>query len=824
MAESAKRVAVLDPDGNFGTVEEADAEAVTRAGGRLLTKQEVAAREAQEAYRAAPLSQKVAGAVAAPFETGVLAMTPGLAPVAAAGGALAGALRSQGGVVAPEQEAFDQGVDAAMTGGLNKAAVHEAVRRIGGDKAAKAYADTLRRAGQGFEDYKTAGSVAGLAADLINPGGIGELVERGAAKAMSGLAARGVAGRALATAGELAARGAVEGALLGGAQQLSEDMLGDREVAADKVFASMGTGALYGAAGGALLGGAGSLAKSGASAAGRGVARLMERSAGDGLQGGVKNWLKGASNELAFDALGATKVQARNALKNVASDQREAAKAVGEYMNRIALKPLAGESGALGSAAKAGMGGRADQLLDAIDNDVATRLKPQFDEVLNIAPARVSLDELVGHAKDIHGDMVKDPTRIAAAQGFLDRVVTELSAFENAGKIAAGSLDAKDAFFARSAMQRKVYEIARSTSDGAEAYKEFLRRMDSTTLREMSDAAERAGTPGLLGKIREAKREYQLAMAAQELAEGGAERILGNNIIGIREGIGMAAGFAATGDPTVAIATGIGGKMLRERGAAAGAAFLGRLADMDALSKLVARVDQQITRASRGVLEPPKSVPKLTGYREPAKLSAERMATQVREAQANPEAFVARIQRVTEGLQATAPGLAGGLTRRMTDAVAFLASKLPPQPEPDPFDPRPQVRMTPTQAMEFSRYASYVERPDRFFEEAERGQITFEGVEVAKALMPDAFAEMQARTAEGLAELLARGVRVPIRQRERLGLLMDFPAVPSQRPAHIAFLQRNVVGSEQASKAPKPGNRPIQTRPQQTTYDRLEET
>jgi hypothetical protein len=72
--------------------------------------------------------------------------------------------------------------------------------------------------------------------------------------------------------------------------------------------------------------------------------------------------------------------------------------------------------------------------------------------------------------------------------------------------------------------------------------------------------------------------------------------------------------------------------------------------------------------------------------------------------------------------------------------------------------------------------------------------------------------------------LLARGVRVPIRQRERLGLLMDFPAVPSQRPGHIAFLQQNVVGSEQASKAPTGPNKPIQTRPQQTTYDRLEET
>jgi hypothetical protein len=73
--------------------------------------------------------------------------------------------------------------------------------------------------------------------------------------------------------------------------------------------------------------------------------------------------------------------------------------------------------------------------------------------------------------------------------------------------------------------------------------------------------------------------------------------------------------------------------------------------------------------------------------------------------------------------------------------------------------------------------------------------------------------------------MLARGKTVPLRQRERLGLLMDFPAVPSQQPAHAAFLQGNVIGSEKMNQPPPPSgaSKPTAIKSPSSALDRLEE-
>jgi hypothetical protein len=198
----------------------------------------------------------------------------------------------------------------------------------------------------------------------------------------------------------------------------------------------------------------------------------------------------------------------------------------------------------------------------------------------------------------------------------------------------------------------------------------------------------------------------------------------------------------------------------------------------------------------------------------------------VAELQANPERLAERSAQAADQYQSTAPMLAGALSQRMTSAAAFMASKMPSVPDPDPFDPHPRPMLTDAQAAEFAAYDYYAEKPLRFFEEAEHGKITYEGVEVARALMPGAFAEMQQRTVEGLAELMAKKTPPPYLARQRLGMMLGIPAVPEQRPEHIGFLQKNVVGSEKAGQVTgaqsKPPSRPLPTKSQSSTLDRLE--
>lgn len=840
-----KRVAVLSPEGQFGTVDETDAAAVERAGGRVLSAKETATIEAEQRQEARAEKAGVAGKI----QTAVGAVGGALNPLMFTGGA-----GSAG-------EAYNAGVQQGMTAGLSDVAVRKALDATAGRQAGDAYAqqvqDVKLTGGGAHTAGEMAGLIAGSALPLTPAGAInaaGNVAERGAARILAGAAERGALGRALATGGELAARGAVEGTLLGAAQGASEAMLGDPDVTADKLWAATGHGALqggaYGAAGGLLLGGAGSLAKSAAvgtaQAARSGLARALSRAetkvaeGTEALQGagqaaakdiaatpGVRDMMarpndaaRKLSNELAFDALGATKVQSRKALERVAGG----ADAVGEYVNRVAIKPAAGEGGAIAGAFKAGATGRADEILSAIKADKYGRVAEGLGNAVKGTDARVSIGELKTLIDETHGAMLKDPTRIAGAEAFRGRIATELSALENAGKVAAdGTVDAADMFYTRAALERGAYEVGKSSGAAGEAYKGFLRDLDRKIVDTIDAAAAKAGKAGRGDEIRFWKREYQLASAAEQAAEGGSERVLRNNVFGIREAIGGLAGIA-TGHPVIGLATVVGGKIARERGAAAGAALLGRMADLGTLSKVVRDVDDQIAKASLGLLAAPakRALPEVPVGSPRAR--AEKAAAEVLKWQADPGAFAERVARQTETMSATAPELAGGLSKRMTDGLSFLASKMPSGPPPDPLDPKPAPKMTDQEAAKFARYAWYVEKPARFFDEVAHGKLTFEGIETARTLMPGAFAELQARTAEGLATLAAQGRKPPFQQRAALGSLLGFPAVPSQRPDHAAFLQANAaaIGITQGAP-PKKGGTPSRSISTSSALDRLEE-
>ena len=93
MAGPTKRVAVLDPDGRFGTVDAKDADAVVKAGGKVLTAKQAAAEQLHQDYDQKGTAEKIVG--------GATALAAG--PIA--GNALAG---SGTIAVAPEVQALPQ--------------------------------------------------------------------------------------------------------------------------------------------------------------------------------------------------------------------------------------------------------------------------------------------------------------------------------------------------------------------------------------------------------------------------------------------------------------------------------------------------------------------------------------------------------------------------------------------------------------------------------------------------------------------------------------------------------------------------------------------
>lgn len=1000
-----------------------------KMGGRVATPQEDAAERTQAAYDKQSLGTKVAtvASMAGPI-----------------GYPLHAYLRGEGAVLPPELEAYTQGVSQGFTGGAASVGMKTIIGEVGGEKAAHAYGQTAHDVSETHAGLHSAGELAGFiggavaggpkaglggAGKLIpgvGIGALGGLAEQGAARVLAPIAARGAIGRALATGGELAARGAVEGALYGGAHQITEDMLGDHAVVADKVFAASGMGALYGGAGGAALGAGGSLAASGARATFGGIRRALARGGSEvaseaaartsadladgtaalqadhplsinpdaGLGGPVPaherpfnfgpgkhtvgldsalerdfakpirgegtpirghyeadagavgrdamnyppvigDWrgpsqgvfgrqqflhetggaleteaaplfgkrfgidesgamkvamdaapgterdaikiargktgprdvslraddatsfatqspisiargaegvaaaaqpevsairqalggdangaARSAANTMAFDALGTTRKIADKINKEVAGGT----KAVGDYVNRRIIPQVAGnEGGLIKSTFNAARGGRADDLLPLIQADKAV-IGSGIGDIVKATPVRVSADELMAGAARIAKEMSSDPTRIHGAEPFQKQIAQTFEAFTNGGKLVNGTMDLSDAYYARAQMEGIAREMKRGNSAAGEAMKDWLRDVDSHLVSKIDEAARAMGDTGAKDKLLGLKREYQLAASAEKAAEDGAHRIAGNNSIGLREGIGAAVG-AATGHLLPALAAGVGGKLLRERGSAAGAHLMTKLADMGTLTRALKAVDDQIGRASKGMLAaaPARALPEAASA-TPMRQRAAAVMDKYAQIASDPAKYAETVADHTNPLVNSTPMLAGALTQRLTDAAAFMSTKIPVHPDPDPFDPHPAARLSDAQASTLLRYDAYIDRPMLFFEEVERGKITHEGVDVVRALMPGAFAEMQQRTVEGLADLMAIGKKPPYAQRERLGILLDVPAVPSQRPEHMGFLQQNMLASTPAPKTPGavPPKRPIATKSQPSTLDRLE--
>jgi hypothetical protein len=1010
------RVAVIAPDGTFGTIDAEHADAITKAGGRVLTQQQVKQHELEEKYDEASTGSKVAGA-------------------------LVGA-----GPLPPQLDAWISGGRQGMGAGLYHGTIRQAVNLVAGKKAGDAYEQHQADLKEAHPDTYQAGEVGGMIAGAavgsssgagaarLLPGSVigtvGGAAEGAVARGLSGVAARGVAGRAVATAAELGARGAVEGALYGAAQQVGEDMLGDRDLAADKIFAAAGTGALHGAVGGAALGGAGSLAASGVRAGvgtmRGGLARVMakgERTAtrleetaapvgrevpainadaglaesgpaaerafelgaerrpvqlrpdvgqrgrvpteeapiksllsidpDAGLSGGSSSFGKEpiqlrkgsilagygpeAEAELADDvfklgksrateAIGTRlgvdadagiaargaggkfqgKVDATEALrlssaKNVARDVRlgavedlgameasspiripkapgQAAAAeveglrgaianlgtesgtrglayeqawkavgagyglqstrfagkaakflpngvrdVGEVMMRKGI--INAEEGVLGAAAKGTPGEMLPRIEAELENAGA-----RLGEITTASPARVAVSDIQGAingvAKVYEGKAGFSHVA-SAVRGYGAELESIVGRNAPGGEVTIQSLLEQ-----RKALDQLVYQEAKTLDPKGRvaALREVRTKLEDLITDALDDASGKV--PGALKQEYLAtKKDYLALSIAREAAEDSAKRASKGATLGLGEKFAVGQALA-TGHFGAAPVLALGGKLVRERGNAAAAVLLSKMADMGTLSRVVRAFDEQLGRSAKGLLAAPAKRPlpeaiPAGSVRERAEQAMKRVAS----FQADPDALVTKATRETEAMGAHAPEVASGVSRRMVDAYAFLASKVPAAADLDPLDPHPAPRLSDSEAASVARYAWYCERPARFFEEVEHGKLTAEGAETAQRLMPKAFAELQARTAEALATHMASGKSVPFEQRLRIGTLLDFAADPSQRVDHMKFLQSNVIVTTGGDKTPGAGppspvatapKRPLKIPTQQSALDRLE--
>lgn len=877
-------VKAYDRLGNKITVPKEKVGELYGLGGRVAPKAEVLAASTQEAYDKQGLGTKVA----------TVASLAG--PV---GYPLQAYMRGQGAVLPPQLESYIQGVSTGFTGGAASVGMKELVGEVGGKEAAHAYGQTAQDVVAAHGEMHAAGELAGFigsavaggpkgglgAAGKAIPGvgisALGGIAEQGAARVLAPVAAKGAIGRALATGGELAARGAVEGSIYSGASEVTEAMLGDRDLAADKVFAAMGTGALYGGAAGGVLGAGGSLAASGArGAAGvvrSGISKALSKApdvgkAGAGLAA-VGDQVASEVRGVAGDVVARGEDAARQGLADTAGDAVASGKGIAEATGTKLEQEAAGYRGALDKASKmetqkgwaydqawkaigAGNGLQStsfaksaerylpngtkdvgevlmrkgiinveDGLLNAARAGTPEALSPKIAAELQVvgsrigdltaaSPARISGVEI--------GKAVSDVAGKYEASAATRPVGKSLRAFAESLRDSLGIVDmdstvaVQDLIRERKALDTMVFEnAALDPSLAIQVKRELRTKLEGLVMDGLDAASEKV--PGTLkAEYKTLKHDYTALSIASDAADDSAARMAKGATFGLTDTLRGGGSIVKT----------LGSKVVRERGNAAAAVLLYRMADMGTLTRAIASVDEQVGKAAKGLLAAPKRtpLPEATSS-EPLRVRAGRIMDRVAQIQADPERYATAVAAQTEALNGTAPQIAGALTQRLTSAAAFLAARIPVQPDKDPFDPHPAPRLTDSQASALIKYDGYLQRPMRFFEELAHGKLTHEGVEVIREVMPGAFAELQARTVEGIADLMAQGKKPPFAQRERIGVLMHVPATPSQRPEHGRFLQSNVVPFGGAQKPPNGAPAPkrqMPTKSQPSTLDRLE--
>lgn len=849
----AASVKAFDAAGNRILVPVDKVDELVDLGGRVASDQEIAQTRLDEQYAQKSTAEKatgIAGNVGAALTGNVLAL----------GGATG---------AHPALDAYNQGVTSGLSAGTYEGLVRQAVTSLAGKQAGAAFEQHSRDLGTAYSGAHTAGEMMGMlggaalggeagAASKFLPGAgisaLGNATEQLVARGLASTAARGVGGRAIATAAGMGAQGLVEGALYGAAQQFGENMLGDAENVGDKVFAATGMGALYGALGGAAIGGAGSLAKSGVVAAakgvGSGIAKMGEafeakaaakaaaeegaevgyRKAARAVEAGsepsavAKAWdagkdvatQKGWAYEQAFKAAAGGMGHSPTRPMKLAARQFESVeKDLGEIIVRHGIIDVTDSAGA------AFMNGKAANMVpkaQAAEEMVGRRIG-ELTAASGAAVPAAKIDAIIDKVAKPYEGLAGRRSIGSSVREYGDELRDVLGLHAGKGEVTVQSLLEQ-----RKALDQLVYQETKALDPKArvQALRDVRAGLEDAITGAMDSASGKAGGE-LATEYKALKRDFMGLRIVNEVLEDSAARQTKAATFGMSSLIGGAAtGGLGTG---LIAATGI--KLAKDRGNAAAAVMLYRMAEQGSITRAMMAVDSQIGRSAKGLLEPVASSGGSTA-RDPIKV-ARRATEQISSLTSRPEAVAERATTLTEGMTQVAPNVAGKVATNMTRALAFLNSKMPPNPQTDPLAPGRKRSWTQTDAERFARYVEAAENPMGVLQDFERGKVTPEAVETLRVLTPTLYRDLQIKTLDAIAEQLSAGKPVSFESRLKVGTLLGIQADPSLNPRVRDWLQGNIAGAAAAaggSMQPAPSgpvSKPIQLKTQYSAFDRLAE-
>ncbi len=864
----------FDRLGNKISFSEDQRAAVEKMGGRVATQAELTEHKLQKQYEAQSTTQKALGY--AKF----------VGPVGSIANAIGG-----GGEAAPQLEAYREGARSGFSAGVAPAAERVITSKLQGEQAGRKVAERVDALETAFPTTTSVGKVAGTVASAFATGGGGAAtaaapagvisaaaspIEAGVAKALGGLATKGTLGRAATTAAAMGVRGAVEGAAYAGVEQAASDVLHDTPITGRKIYSAMGSGALAGGGLGAALGGVGSLIGSGVQKVAGSFTRRASETAEEvsGVtallkpKGGATaseasgasttlehaltspdNYARGLAQEQAFKSIGggfglqSTRYakQAQKYLPNGVQDLGEVAIRRGIVdMGDAATSPTA-------AAWQAAKNGTPTDMLPKIaaERELVGQEIGQITKASNATVDPKAIEAPLAKIRSFYEKQAGREDMVRHLDTYSESLLQKLPV-NGEGKVAV-----QDLLEQRKFLDNIVYEEANALDPKGRV--KVLREARTEIENVIGEALDSASgqVPGeLRTKYQTLKKDYHALSIINEAAEDSAARAAKGSTLGLGEKFAVAQAVA-TGNFAAAPILGIGGKLLRERGNAAAAAFLQRAADQGTFTALVRRFDSKLNGAATGVLKsgaesavgaarpgPYRATSSETAApaaraRQATTGKAQQGAVQrsardvmqwVGKARADPTEIIKSIEDAAEMIgKAAGPKAAEGYTMSTLRAIQFVSSYIPERERRDPLDPQSTPQLSHQEARMLVQAAKYASHPETVYDDFERGVVTDVGIKAAKFLDEDSFAEFQAKLFDRVQDQLVNNRRLTQTQRLQVDKLLESPAGPDFRPETVRLLQSSAAPPQ---PAPNPGgpppHKPMNLRVQPTGPDAIE--
>jgi hypothetical protein len=684
-----------------------------------------------------------------------------------------------------------EGTRKALKGLREANPISSTVGEVGGALAPLLVSGGGSAAAEGASALGTAGEVAGGAVRTLGAGhraiaGVGSLVERGAARGLEALGATGetALGR-IGTAGvKMAARGAAEGALYGGAQAASDSVLNGDDITAEKIVAGMGHGALFGGAlGGALgLGGA---------ALTEGAARLVPKKEalqqlareqglkGAGFKGSDFRKLAGrATGEAAEARIGATADDLMNTTLQNGERVLQPGANVEETLARVSQAKI---------EAQARLSGLKDELSEGM---AAQGANPDLNEFLRRADDQVFKQALKSNSPGVRGE-------VRAAQRELSLVRERAAmALESANpEQAAMSFRELDQF--RQDLASRVYPKAppggglpAPPPKGAEQLMRVERILSDYLKENASTFLTKAGEDP--NAYNEANRLYSSFNKLEQVGTKTANQSLGNRSISPSDhALGAASflGAMTTGNVGALGAMGYGAaatfanKLLRERGNSLVADMARRASETD-------NVIQTAAKQLAGTAEKVKAPVFATAFEgESLANQYQKTAERVREL-AQPAIAMQHVSGAIQEVGAQYPNVGAAVSRKLLSIYQQLAAKLPQSHTDTGSTLTPLAIKTRIPPVAMQRFMSDVKgalQPEHVISDLGRGVVDRNAIESLKQAHPLLFQQLRTQVAETVQ---TRKNEVPYKRRVMLSMVFDFEGDSSLNPQRMAGLQQ----------------------------------